>query len=103
VEEDDSIELVAHMMKWKNIHHMPVIKANKELLGMLSWTDVKLLFENGNATNATVKSLMKTKLITIGQDSTMDKAKELMEQHDVNALPVVRENKLVGILTSNDL
>ena len=103
VEENDSIELVAHMMKWKNIHHMPVIKREKELVGILSWTDVKLLFEKGNATNATVKSLMKTELITIGQDSTMDEARELMEKHNIHALPVVRGNKLIGILTSNDL
>ncbi|MCH6200453.1 CBS domain-containing protein [Aquiflexum sp. LQ15W] len=103
VEEKDSIELVAHMMKWKNIHHMPVIKGDKELLGILSWVDVQLLFENGNATQATVKSLMKTELITIGQDSTVDEAKELMDRHKIHALPVVRENKLIGILTSNDL
>lgn len=103
VEEKDSIELVAHMMKWKNIHHMPVIKGDKELLGILSWVDVQLLFEKGNATQATVKSLMKTELITIGQDSTVDEAKELMDRHKIHALPVVRENKLIGILTSNDL
>lgn len=103
VEEKDSIELVAHMMKWKNIHHMPVIKGDRELLGILSWIDVRLLFENGNATQATVKSLMKTGLITIGQDCTVDEAKELMAIHKIHALPVVRKNKLIGILTSNDL
>ncbi len=103
VEEKDSIELVANMMKWKNIHHMPVIKGDRELLGILSWKDVSALFESGNATNATVMSLMKTDLITIGQDSTVDAAKELMALHDIHALPVVKENKLVGILTSNDL
>jgi CBS domain-containing protein len=103
VEEKDSIELVAHMMKWKNIHHMPVIKGDKDLMGILSWVDVELLFEKGDATNATVKSLMKTELITIDQDSTVDDAKALMEKHKIRALPVVRNNKLVGILTSNDL
>ncbi|MCL6261441.1 CBS domain-containing protein [Aquiflexum sp. TKW24L] len=103
VEEKDSIELVAHMMKWKNIHHMPVIKADKELLGILSWVDVEVLFENGDSTSATVKSLMKTELITIDQDSTVDDAKALMEKHKIRSLPVVRDNKLVGILTSNDL
>jgi CBS domain-containing protein len=103
VEEKDSIELVAHMMKWKNIHHMPVIKGDKELMGILSWNDVSALFENGNATNATVKSLMNTDLITIDQDSTVDEAKVLMEKHHIHSLPVVRESKLVGLLTSNDL
>jgi CBS domain-containing protein len=103
VEEIDSIELVAHMMKWKNIHHMPVIKGDKELVGILSWNDVSQLFENGKATNASVRSLMKTDLITIDQDSRVDDAKALMEKHKIHSLPVVRESKLVGILTSNDL
>jgi CBS domain-containing protein len=103
VEEIDSIELVAHMMKWKNIHHMPVIKGDKELVGILSWNDVSQLFENGKATNASVRSLMKTDLITIDQDSRVDDAKVLMEKHKIHSLPVVRDSKLVGILTSNDL
>lgn len=103
VEEKDSIELVAYMMKWKNIHHMPVIKGDKELIGILSWVDIEKIFESGNSTEATVKSLMKTELITISQDSTVDEAKDLMARHHIRALPVVRNSKLVGILTSNDL
>ena len=82
---------------------MPVIKGDKELVGILSWNDVSQLFENGKATNASVRSLMKTDLITIDQDSRVDDAKVLMEKHKIHSLPVVRDSKLVGILTSNDL
>ena len=41
VYETDSVELVLNIMRWKNIHHMPIINHEKELLGILSWSDME--------------------------------------------------------------
>jgi len=41
--------------------------------------------------------------ITIAPDITVGQAIEIMEQHNITGLPVVSENKLVGILTSRDI
>jgi CBS domain-containing protein len=46
---------------------------------------------------------MKTELITITEDESMDRAKALMETNAVNCLPVVKGTKLVGIITTKDL
>lgn len=100
VEEEDSLELVYHLMQWKNIHHLPVINSKKELCGLLSWTDLMKL---GNEDlNIPVKSVMSTKLITISQEKPLKKAQELMAKHRINCLPVTRNKELLGILTSND-
>ena len=100
VYESDSLELVSHIMQWKNIHHLPVINNQKELTGLITWTD---LIKLGNLDlKFTVKEAMQTELITISQEKPLDKAKQIMKDHHINCLPVVHKKKLLGILTTND-
>ena len=103
VDEDDSLELVYNIMQWKNIHHMPVINANKELVGMLSWTDLKKLKQDSNELKETIKKVMHTNLITTNQEQHLDDATKLMRANNINSLPVVEGKKLIGIITTNDL
>ncbi|MBV7269113.1 CBS domain-containing protein [Winogradskyella luteola] len=101
VDQNDSLELVSNIMKWKKIHHLPVINKKKQLTGLLTWTD---LIKLGNKDlHLRVKDVMTKDLITISQESPLNKAKALMEKHSINCLPVVRNKELLGILTSNDL
>jgi CBS domain-containing protein len=101
VDQNDSLELVANIMKWKKIHHMPVINKNKQLAGLLTWTDVIKLSDK--ELNLRVKDVMTKNLITISQEAPLEEAKALMQKHKINCLPVVRERELLGILTTNDL
>ncbi|WP_373521896.1 CBS domain-containing protein [Aquiflexum sp.] len=103
VEEKDSLELVLYIMKWKNIHHMPVIRGDKELVGILSWKDLVPYFDRKEIKSIAVEMLMKKDVITISQDKSVDEAKELMKFHHFNSLPVVKEKKLVGIVTMKDV
>ena len=103
VDEKDSIELVLHIMKWKNIHHMPVVTYDRTLMGLLTWEDVENHLEDkGNALKS-VKSLLKEKLITITSNQTENQARQLMRKHKINCLPVLKGEKLIGLVTSNDL
>ena len=102
VGKKDSLELVINIMKWKNIHHMPVINSKKDLIGLLSWTDIKNHINEIEESTKSVQNYMKEKLITISKERSVDDAKKLMEMNNINCLPVVKGTKLVGILTSND-
>jgi CBS domain-containing protein len=102
VDKNDSIELVLNIMNWKNINHMPVINFERELVGLITMKDVNAYFNNEEPLKESVKDFMTKKLITINQFETIDNAKALMRKHDINSLPVLRKNKLIGILTTND-
>lgn len=102
VSKKDSIELVLNIMNWKNIHHMPVINTKRELLGLISWTDVKAYLETSKRLNQGVHKIMKTDIITIDEYSTLEEAKKIMKAHAIGSLPVVNKNKLVGLITLND-
>lgn len=100
VDEEDSLELVFNLMKWKNIHHLPVVNRHKDLCGLLSWTD---LIKRGNDDlQISVKDVMSTNLITITQEKPLKDAKALMKKHGIHCLPVTRRKQLLGILTSSD-
>ncbi len=101
VDQSDSLELVSHIMKWKKIHHVPVINKKKELTGLLTWTDLIKLGDR--ELHLRVKDVMTKDLITISQEAPLEEAKQLMLLNKINCLPVVRNKELLGILTSSDL
>jgi CBS domain-containing protein len=101
VDQKDSLELVSNIMKWKNIHHLPVINKHKELTGLLTWTDLIKLGDKD--LHLCVKDVMTKNLITISQEAPLEEAEQLMKTHKINCLPVVRNKELLGILTSSDL
>jgi CBS domain-containing protein/gamma-glutamylcysteine synthetase len=102
VHKGDCVDLVLSIMKWKNIHHMPVINADRELEGLISWTDVEAYLDEGNKKHNKVSKLMKTDIITIDQYASVDDAKQLMIKHGIGSLPVIKKNKLIGLITKND-
>ncbi|MGY3814600.1 CBS domain-containing protein [Globicatella sulfidifaciens] len=46
-----------------------------------------------------VKNYMTTNLIVIGPEASMIDANDLMKQHNINRLPVVENERLVGLIT----
>lgn len=50
-----------------------------------------------------VKNWMHKSVITVDADDSMQDAIKLMKRHDIRMLPVMRKNKLVGIVTDRDL
>lgn len=50
-----------------------------------------------------VKNWMSKSVITVGEGESMQHAIKLMKEHKVRMLPVVRDEKLVGILSDSDV
>ncbi len=103
VDENDSVELVLKIMQWKKIHHMPVINSEKELVGLLTWNDIAQFMQDTEKQKEAVSKIMIKKIITIDQFEDLINAEKLMNQNNIDCLPVVHENKLIGIITSKDL
>ncbi|MBT8282466.1 MAG: CBS domain-containing protein, partial [Muriicola sp.] len=99
----DSPELVLKMMLWNNIHHAPILDNNLNLAGLVSWVDVEHFQQHPEDRPESLRDIMKTDLITVTEDVPLSKAKSMMEENNIHCLPVVKDKKLVGIITSNDL
>jgi CBS domain-containing protein len=50
-----------------------------------------------------VSSIMTTKLITLNVKDGLDKAEHLLKKHKIRHIPVLKNNKIVGMLSLNDI
>ncbi len=71
------------------------IKTGKEFLGFKK--------EMERISKTKIKDVMSKKVISIHPDASLVEAACLMEKHDVNRLPVIENDKLVGIIARADL
>ncbi|WMI66683.1 CBS domain-containing protein [Aestuariibaculum sp. YM273] len=102
VNKNDTIELVIQVMTWKNIHHMPVIDTNEELIGLVSWKDLECYLNDVEKQKNSISDIMKTDIKTIEEYASVSEAKNIMKEYNISCLPVVKYKKLVGLLTLKD-
>jgi len=93
-------DALALMAKFK-IGGIPVIDEQNKLIGILTNRDLR--FEND--ANKPVESIMtKENLITAPLGTTLDQAKQILQEHKIEKLPVTdASNKLVGLITYKDI
>ena len=109
------LRAVEEIMKSAHIRHVPVIDEHGRLVGIVSHRD---LMEAAVSTlqvriseverlqhNAAieVRQLMHVPTATIGPDERVQRAAHLMRSLKIGCLPVLEEQRLVGIVTEADL
>ncbi|HEY8561111.1 MAG TPA: CBS domain-containing protein [Pyrinomonadaceae bacterium] len=105
VRPEDIVELAANLMDWRHIHHVPVEDANGDLVGILSHRDLLKLFAERRGSPAgevVVKDLMQTALVTVAPETGTLEALRLMREKNIGCLPVVKDKKLLGLITAHD-
>lgn len=55
------------------------------------------------STDQPVKNIMSSQLMTISPHKALEEARDVMESHGLNHLPVVKDGKLLGILSMTDI
>ncbi len=89
------------MMRHHRIGGIPIIDKDGKLIGILTNRDLRFERENRRL----VKDVMTTRnLITAPVGTDLDQAKDILQQHKIEKLPVVDvERHLVGLITYKDL
>lgn len=106
VQQDDAIDLVADLMGWERIRHVPVEDRDHRLVGLVSYRAVlrhlmaSKLLKNGQGTS--VADIMRTDVLTVTPQTPTLEAIGLMRRYRVGCLPVVQDGRLVGIVTEED-
>lgn len=126
VEPDSSILQAIRMMLEKRVSGLPVVDVKGTLVGIVTegdflrrteigterqrprWLEFllgpgRLSDEYAHAHGRRVHEVMTADVHTITEDTALREAIEVMEKHGVKRLPVVRENRLVGIVTRANL
>lgn len=101
------------LMKKNDIHRLPVLKHEK-LVGLITEgiiaeampskaTSLSVYEANYLLNKTTVGDVMEKKVLTIAPDDLLEDAIYKMRQHNVGVLPVLAGEKLVGMITNNDI
>ncbi len=99
--EDAKVGDAQALMRRYKIGGIPIVNATKHLIGILTNRDLR--FESNF--NRPIKELMTTKnLVTAPVGTTLSQAKEILQGHKIEKLPVVDENnRLAGLITYKDI
>ncbi len=102
---DDTLEDARLMMTDKNIRHIPIVDKHNHLVGLVTQRDVLKATEpeSGRAPREVLLSdIMISNVSVIHQTSSVRQAGLFLQQHKYGCLPVVANDKLVGIVTDSD-
>lgn len=104
VGRDTNMRAVVDMMLEFDISSVVIVQNNRPV-GIVTHKDVllKLVKTNLNPIAVTVGQVMSTPVTTIDENASLEEAARLMTRKGVKKLPVVRDDKLVGVVTSMDL
>lgn len=102
VRRDASISDAIHLMKKHSIRHLPVVEGRK-LVGWVTEGDIRQAYLASVIEQLTVDDIMIKDPITISSEANLEEAAELLYSHGIGGLPVVDEDKVVGVITVADI
>ncbi len=98
-----------------HFRHLPVVDNLGRLLGMLTDRDLRSAYPSSVLSDSerrmifdrveqtAVEEIMSTKLVCLSSQSTLDDALHHFDREKVGALPVIDDEKLVGVFSIRDL
>lgn len=109
----DTLYTAEKRLKVNHIRHIPVVD-NEQLIGLLSLSDLKRISfidaynKDGTVDTAiydmlSIKDLMIKDPITVPSSATILEVSKMFANTEFHSLPVVDDEKLVGIITTTDL
>lgn len=102
VEKDQDIKDAAKLLFENRIHGLPVINNRKNLIGIVSPTDILKTFSKDN--NDLVENYYTNLAVPVYQDTPLNIVMEIINITNENALPVLNdERKLAGVVSDGDL
>ena len=114
VSPETSIFKAREMMDTHRISHLPVTDGKAHLVGILTDRDLKEAWASPATTlsvheltyvlqKLTVGHVMTKEVVAATPDMTIERAAVIMMERKIGGLPVVKDDKLVGIITITDL
>ena len=109
----DTLSDAIKLLKSKQLRHIPIVKNNKIVVGILSERDI-LHYLSGTTddytqqkssikTNEKIHRIMKSQVLTASMDTDVRYIARLFIEQHIGAMPIVTDGSLVGIITRSDV
>jgi len=114
MEPTASITQAHRYMKENNIRHLPIVRNDGKLVGLVtretllqampsSVTTLSIWEMNYALNKVKARDVMVREVVTVEEDVSIEKAARIMAENKVGCLPVMRGDALVGIITDTDM
>jgi len=105
--ESDPVAAIG-LLKAGGFSHLPVLDAEGRLVGIVDRRDMETFLSKAGSPgvmkrNHRVDQLMNRNVISVAPTCPLEEAASLMVQHKIGSLPVLEDDKLVGIITETDI
>ncbi|UUM30053.1 CBS domain-containing protein [Vibrio japonicus] len=99
------------LMEIHDIRHVPIVDADKKLLGVVTHRDVlaaqesslhKISDDQSYTLSTPLSEVMNDRVMTVSPIAGLKESALYMQKHKVGCLPVVEKGQLVGIITDSD-
>jgi acetoin utilization protein AcuB len=100
VTPNDTLTTARSLMDLEDFRCLPVVEGGK-LVGIITDRDIRKHWDSLDSTNVVVA--MTREVVCISPDDTVNEAVRMLLAYKVGGLPVMRKDKLVGIITTTDI
>ena len=114
---EDIVTKVDQIFRNHNIHHIPILSSDQKVVGIISKTDFERIsagfsmFKLSNREEynlALYRSLRAVEIMTkdvktISVNASISEATETFKENRLHALPVIENDRIVGIITPYDI
>jgi acetoin utilization protein AcuB len=98
-----SISEAIELMKINSIRHLPVVAKNNMLQGFITLADLKQGLIPSMLGDLNLQDLMIKDPVTVSPDDDIEFAAQLIYNHKIGGMPVVKDGQLTGIITATDI
>lgn len=106
VHADEALDLVANLMVWERLRYVLVEDGENHLVGVVSYRHLLRVMAKGmlegRVAPMAVREVMQDRVLTVAPETPTLDAIRMMREQRIGCLPVVKEGKLVGVLTERD-
>ena len=99
---DASIDEVLELLLRHKISGMPIVDADGQLKGVITELDLLKLLVNADGSN-NVSEYLTSEVISVTEDEPLPDVAELFMSRRIRRLPVVRDGRVLGIISRHDL
>ena len=98
VSADTTVKQALDIIETRKLRHLPILDPDEALIGIVSEKDLLRA-----PVDDPIESIMTRDVITVTEYTALEEAARIMADHKISSLPIMRNGRLIGIITETDL